>query len=511
MKNKKILLTMLTVFCIIMQITSVSGQGLGDNLAYQGLTGQNSLNSVKARAMGNAYIAISGDLNSIYYNSAGLADIDNIQFSVSYNNNAIKTFERQQVYPRKSAWGVMELIWAGYYEPHLEHDGIRSDGFQYDPEDFVKPDSAVEYYDENYADWIEEHESGGLNNFSFAVPFNAFDKKVVASAAYAVTQVYDFDRNNLVLGVDKELGPKRKLVNNDWIKYNRSREGELNTVVTGLAAQISDNFNFGLNFEYMSGETDDVMQNDKFGHYLLESIPDSVVMASNTYYFWHDSTMDKVSGTSNFNSSKVGIGALYKNDKVAVGLRIDLPYTLKRTYDYHQYEISKSLRDSTASPVTNKDERMTGTDKFSAPFTFALGFSIKPNNYLLFAIDYRLNPYSKGTYNLSSNDSTAARWAWPDLNSLNVGLEIIPFNWMSVLAGYRYQSDPLRPQDHFKAEKIGSKSEIFSCGLSIRIPHGVLDFAYEWRNKRYIDYYSVHNDYTTWQNKTLLAGLTVIL
>ncbi len=515
MKLGKMLFVPIFSLFIALYSLDVYGQGRGNDLAFQGVTNPDVVAGVKARAMGSAYTAVSGDINTIFYNPAGLAGIKGLQLSISNRNNYAKTFERQQFIP--GSCSIMELIWSGIYTPQLEDDGIRSDKIKYNREHFTEPDSAVDYFDEDFADWVEKNNRSGLNNLTLALPFNILNRKFVASVSYANTAVYDFDRNEHVLGVD--YAPGRVVSDSNWTIYNRKRNGELNTCIGALAAKINDNFDVGLSFEYMSGKTDDDLSNEIFAHFqITQQQNENRPLPTNTYYFWHDSLTNGISGKSQFSSLKIGAGLLYKSDKMTFGVRINLPYTLKRTYDYQKYIITKSLRDSTIAPVTEYGSLVKGTSKFKAPFSFGLGITLKPRDFVILALDYKINPFSKGSYDFTSENPVSSSaynwnlWTLPDLNSLHVGLELIPFKYISLLGGYTNQTEAIRAQDHFKAdEEIGVKTDIYSIGISVKIPYVILDFAYSWNNLKYIDYHSFHTDYITWKNENFLASITVIL
>lgn len=515
---------LLSLFLVLCAAT-LNGQGIGDNIAFQGLTNQNAMTGVKARAMGNAFTAEGGDVNTIFYNPAGLADINSLQMSVSFRNNNIKTFERQQYLPVASSYGIMELIWSGIYTPQLADDGIRSDKILYSHDDFNAADSAVEYFDEKFADWIKEKKSSGINNITAAYPFRAFDRNIVASGSYTSSSVFDFDRNDHVMGTD--YGPGRAITDSNWYMYTRQRIGDMNNFIGALAANIDEKLNVGMSFEYMWGESEDILSNEIFAHMQItqEQNPNRL-LPNNTYYFWHDSTTYGISGKSDFSYLKIGLGAIYKLKNITFGLKVNLPYTLENNFDYNEYKETTSLRDSTVAPVTVNGNQIKGTNKFSIPFSFAVGVSLRPVNFAKINVDYKYNPFSKGTYDYDAYDSTKSMWTsslpklksfqssvngTPNLNSFHAGIEITPIEYLSLMAGYSVVTEDLRPEDHFKIEKVGTKVDVYSVGLCINLPYVELNIAYEWKSMKYIDYYSYHADYIKWDTQNLYTGITVRL
>ena len=64
------------IFLISILNVSVLSQHRGDNLSFQGWS-EESNNGVQAVAMGRAFTSISGDLNALFWNPAGLIGISN--------------------------------------------------------------------------------------------------------------------------------------------------------------------------------------------------------------------------------------------------------------------------------------------------------------------------------------------------------------------------------------------------------------------------------------------------
>lgn len=94
---KKIFMKSSLLF-FILSIQSLYAQGNGNTLLFQGLTNKNTV-SVKGMAYGNAYVSRNSNLNSLFYNPAGLIGINTIQISAS--SQYITTLERdnQEFYP----------------------------------------------------------------------------------------------------------------------------------------------------------------------------------------------------------------------------------------------------------------------------------------------------------------------------------------------------------------------------------------------------------------------------
>src|ERR1035437_9306247 len=83
---------------ILIYSGSLYAQHRGDNLSFQGTTSANLL-GVKALAEGGAFTAQTGDLSSLFYNPAGLSDIEKIQINIAGNYNTTLWREHQEWRP----------------------------------------------------------------------------------------------------------------------------------------------------------------------------------------------------------------------------------------------------------------------------------------------------------------------------------------------------------------------------------------------------------------------------
>ena len=90
-------------------------QHRGDNLSFQGFSQNNNI-GVKAIALGSACTSRTGELNSLFYNPAGLALIKNLQISFETNSHSKLWRENQAYRPNRMFW-TMAFYLEGLYTP----------------------------------------------------------------------------------------------------------------------------------------------------------------------------------------------------------------------------------------------------------------------------------------------------------------------------------------------------------------------------------------------------------
>ncbi|MBD3376577.1 hypothetical protein GF406_16190, partial [candidate division KSB1 bacterium] len=141
------------LFAVICSISTTWAQHRGDNLAFQGLSNPEG-NGIKAMAMGGAYTSVSGDIDALFHNPAGLSGIDGLQLSFEIDSHD-KMWRENQVYRPNRQFVNVGFILDGLYVPKPEHNGM------YDYEAFledttlgvIEPVLSEDFYSEKAADW----------------------------------------------------------------------------------------------------------------------------------------------------------------------------------------------------------------------------------------------------------------------------------------------------------------------------------------------------------------------
>ena len=243
--------------------SSVFAQHRGDILSFQGVLGDNG-NGVKAQAMAGAYTSISGDIESIFWNPAGLSEIDKFQVSVSANTyNQI--WRENQVYRPNRQFVTLSFYLDGLYTPDPANNGVLDyEIFKDDTTYFVaEPKLGQDVYSEEAADWQYEKNGFALNNIAAALPFSVSNHQFVLAAAYGNRfQLLDYDRNQTYLdphpGTDEYGGHIERITSPGdsvrifWSDFERTRDGEVQSINFALGYQLNSNLMLGAGINLLS-------------------------------------------------------------------------------------------------------------------------------------------------------------------------------------------------------------------------------------------------------------------
>ena len=499
-KLKRSLLLM-TMTLLVMLWNILFAQGNGNNLAFQGLYDETE-NGVKALAMGGAYIAHSGDINSIYYNPAGLADIDKFQLSFSYANKGYLTHEYQRWTNHRGVNGAVELLLRGNYNFDPQYNWVRSDSIIYEEDRWLGPKTGVGYYEKDDADWVYDNNRNGLN-FVVGFPFKVGSTKISLAGAYVdKNNIIDYDRNDTYLTPQTNLysvqiklpDGRTSVVPFEWFQYERERTGELKSIMGAASIKLNNNLSFGVCVNTISGDTEDRLGLDKVGDVSLDP-----PIELSAYRFKYDTLNTSIEGTSKFSGTKFDLGTLISFDHISFGARVSLPSTIERSYKY-------VVTQSTANGSSSQDS--TGVDKLGLPVTYGFGLNIRPVNRLALAFDLQMNPYSHNEWETAGCDTNANEWV--DQTILRFGIEYKLTDYMSLLGGYRQIPLAFASQGQ-EFKDSGEIGESITVGVNIKILSGWLDIAYESRDTKYVDWYGWNRNYVRQRQNTFLVGYTLVL
>lgn len=491
---------------IIITTTIVLAQHRGNNIAFQGLDNFTA-RSAKASAMGGAFTSQSGSLDALFYNPAGLSHIYKIQVSATGNYSNTKWFENQ-VYRPNRYFVTLPFYLEGLYVPDPAQNGMLDSERLWTEDYFIDssyvvnaPELGVDPQSEDAADWVEEEDDAALANIAVAVPFVLFEKDFTAAVAYGrdVT-IADYDRNQTYL--DPHIGflgygdigrvNGTDTLNVNWYDYSRKRTGHIDNVNAALSFQLDDNFSFGIGGKFAWGQSDDYYKLDKIGYFTL--------IEQNEFRFSYDTLYQHYSGTSDYSSVAFNLGAQYKSEHFSIGVKVDLPYTLTREYDY-----TESVLDTNGNVNTSK---RSGEDKIKFPAVLNVGIGFNPFDNLVVAFDYTYAPYSDTEYELTESDSTFHEWV--DQQIFRVGVDYRPIDLISLQAGYRQTPQVFVP-DGSAVKDAGPKAESINCGFGIHTDYGTLQFAYEYRILRYYDSYYSNTNYNTREYSNFMLGYNLSL
>ncbi|MBD3383900.1 hypothetical protein GF407_03135 [candidate division KSB1 bacterium] len=500
-------LNILIAFIALFVFSSAWSQHRGDDLAFQGISEIRDYD-VKAIAMGNAFTSMSGELASLYYNPAGLSAIENFAFSVSVNNYGKKWHENQEYRPNR-LFVTLPFYLEGLYTPDpanidpLTGLPIWDDELAIDTSYQVRlPDTGLEPFSGEAADWVQEKNGFALNSIAIAYPFRVMNKKMTISAAYKNDfNVLDFDRNDTYL--DPHLGytrynmPERvtglDTVRVDWYRFLRQRTGDLQSGRIGFGLAFSKRLHLGMGLNLLRGESEDRQYLNKYGYFDLAD--------QNSFRFGFDSLKTQYSGSSTFSAISATIGGIYNFDDFSIGINILLPRTISREWEYTQ-----TITDSAGSAVTTT----SGEDKAKLPAQYSLGFHLTPTSSFLFSFDYQFTHYSASEFEFADNHTDTTHNAWMDQHILRFGAGVKLSSALTLMAGYQYLPQTFLP-DGSAFKDRGPAANSYSMGLSLELfDMGRLDVAYEIRRLKYYDQYMSNINYNVINLDNLSIGYTYI-
>ncbi len=488
------------IFIIFLSFGSIriQAQHRGDNLSMQGIF--NPVNTgTRAMAMAGAFTSYSGDVNSLFYNPAGLADIDNLQISISADNYGQNWRENQDYRPNRIYW-TMAFYLEGLYVPDPANNGVWDYIFAQDTNYTVRePEIGLEPYSEEAADWKKNFNDFGLSNIAAALPFKLLQNKFVISAAYRKSPIVDFDRNDTYLdphiGFD-EYGVVPRVetdtVTFSWSHFLRERKGDLHLVQGALAMDISPKLKIGFGLSSVTGESDDYQSLNRVGIFDIAK--------DNRFRFSYDTLNTVVRGSSDYTALYMTIGVLLKLERLSVGINVRAPYTMSRSW--------KTVTNKLDNTGFNAIDR-SGKDKIEIPVSYSFGVNIRPVKTLMIAFDYQFTPYSKTKFNLSWIDDSQREWV--DQQILRFGLEYSPYEFLSLLAGY-HETPAIFVPDGAAIKDSGPKATGLTAGASLKFQKiGRIHLAYEYRKLKYYDSYYSNTNYV-FENLSLFSlGYTFYL
>lgn len=490
------------VFLLLSVALTVSSfaQHRGDNLSFQGLDLVNR-NGVEAMAMGGAYTARSGELDALFWNPAGLIGINGLQVTANFHSNDNLWRERQDYRPNRQAV-TMSFILDGLYTPNPAFNGwLDNEAFFADSTYIIaEPELGVDSYSEEGADWQKQLDDAGLNNIAAAFPFAVAGKQFVAAAGYSGHQmVTNYDRNETLLTPHPAFDgygdlPGRVTAAGDtviitWSDYERQRTGPLGTISAALAFAWNDRLHFSLGFNRLSGETDDMQSVSRIGQFAL-------VDGIQIFRFNYDTLDVMMTGTSDFSATSLKIGAQMKFGQLTLGANLTPGYTITRDWNYTM---------TTATADSSGSQDISGQDELKIPASFSVGASIQPHKKFRMALDYEHRPYADAEFTFNRSD--ASHRDWLDQSTYRFGIQYMPIERLSLLAGYRNVPQIYAPDGAANPEK-GPQAELYSLGASLRVAFVSVHAAWETSRMKYYDVYYSNTNFAFEKTNNFLFGIS---
>lgn len=484
----------------------ILGQHRGDLFTFQGITNFND-NGVKATAMGGAVTALSGDVSMMFYNPAGISNIKNIQVTIAGNYTTNSWRENQNYRPNR-LFVTLPFYLEGLYVPNPEQDGMFDHERLWTEDNLIdssyvlnEPKLGLDPFSEEAADWEESDSKFAFNNLAIAVPLNFSGEEFTVSAAYNnILNINDFDRNGTYLDphigyfeyggdIGRVDGVDTLVMN--WSNFYRKSSGNMDNIAFAVSYKAADilSVGFGMNFSW--GSSEDLLYLERIGTFHL--------MDDQRFRYWYTDVYDEIKGTSNYSSTRFNVGFQLDLDQFKLGVKIDLPYTVEKEWDY-----TFTYTDS----ISENSSQKQGTDKIEFPMVLNFGLSFLPVDNFLLSIDYEYAPYSKTKAEYSIPNTTSPEF--PDRHTFRFGAEYTPIDLISLRAGYRDVPSLFIP-DGAAIKTSGPSSKSYTFGFGINTDFGQFNVAYEIRTLRYYDSYYSNTNYNTNEFTNLLFGYTVKL
>lgn len=497
------------ILSLLLISTIILGQHRGDFLEFQGIS--NFLSTHSGYGDNSVFGTSSNNLKSIYINPGGLGTIEQLQMSLAVKNSSVIWRENQEYRPNR-LFVTLPFYLEGLYIPDPANNGVMDYDLALDSSYVVSsPELGQGEFSEEAAEWQIEKDLPAEFNLALALPLNFSKHKLTLAVAYSIRSYEEYDRNHTYLDPHMGYSDYNDLtrleaddsVRVNWYDFIRYRSGESNLMTFGVGYQVNKQLSFGLSLQSFSANTDDNQQLDKVGYFILAD--------ENEFSFSYDTLFSLVSGTSEFQSTRITLGGLFQHEVFKMGLSLTLPGTIERTWDY---DFQVSTNDTI---ITYRTELGAQSDKLHLPAIWNFGFGIAPHNNINFYFDLEYGAFSLAELDLySSNNDTLiinpadssiyVPWAdttsrdWVDRAVIRTGLDYTPFSLLTFLFGYQYEPQIFIP-DGQAFKDTGPAAQNFALGIRFNLNRfGTLTCMYSMRSLKYYDSYFSNTNYSYQSN-----------
>jgi opacity protein-like surface antigen len=465
---------------------SMLAQGAGVPLTLQGLN-QSTLGDVRGRGMGGAVLAATRSANAVFTNPALLTRIERLEVRIAGTGVATSQRQSQEWTPNRLYAGfsiLMEDKWEGIKEPLVRQ--ILPNPITFLAETtWVPPASPYERLQKPYDDigpnWSRAFTKGSPLTFAAAMPFEFMELTFVAGIgggeAYDLTHYF---QNNNVL--DPMIGsfrpsPIPMVATGDteyvrWYQHTSKRLGSVSTVNPALALKYGS-LSVGVTANILFGSSDDY--EFRLDRGVLNFINNAFKVDPVRYAVTH-------LGTSDYSGTSATLGVLWENPRYAVGLTAALPLTITRSFD-------RTVTIDTALVVTSRRE--TGEESLKLPLRVGGGVILTPTDRWTVSFDYAMTGFATSEQTAADGTTTSS---WVGSENYRMGVEYLAWDFLSVRAGYRQDTQPF--------SVVGSaiinepvKSSVATFGLGTEFMGVLIDAAYEYTSLKYQDMWQSNVNY----------------
>ena len=180
-----------------------------------------------------------------------------------------------------------------------------------------------------------------------------------------------------------------------------------------------------------------------------------------------------------------------------LGLSIKPPTKISRDFT--------TTGDSTSAATTTALPENNGSDDITLPWRGSIGIGITPRSNVFVGVEYKHNPYGSAEY--TNNNGTATK-PWLDCSSFHLGIEYLPFNFISLRLGFQTKSEVFEQQGNVLNGDPVSYA-VYSAGVGIRLLESIqLNLGYEYLNIHYEDMWHLNSNVNKDIRNTIFSSIS---
>lgn len=365
----------------------------------------------RAMGMGGAYVGVADDYSAMYWNPAGLGQLNRMEMNVGFSHNKVTNTADFLGVRSKSEDTFTRLNSIGLTIPIPTYQGSLVFGFGYNK----------------------------VTDFDNRFEIEGYNEKWAAYPDYFYQTAEDFQRTT----VEDNVYQKQSII----------EQGSMNHFSFAGSFEIQQNFFLGATLNFISGKDD----------YGMEFSEDDINNLHNVYQEYDENNMENISDlnyweyrqsiVSDFSAANLKIGALYRyGSMLRLGATVKTPTT---------YKIKETWADSwdeyydSGDTFNVPEESGTTQYKIRTPYSFGFGASMKVLNFLFSAgadfedwsqAQFLTDPPVSGQTRTQTN--ARIQKDFKSVTRLRAGAEMyIPLVRARVRAGYFQDPSPYRYTD----------------------------------------------------------------
>jgi opacity protein-like surface antigen len=450
----------LVVMMLSWGTTQLLAQDVANPLRFQGIS-QSLTPGVRAQGMGGAGIASGKDASVLFLNPAALSMLNSIDIRIGGLGEFIKREQRQEWTPNRLYTGMsilFEDLWAGIDTPKT-----------YDPWEKLQRS-----YDHIGPNWDQSKNSFAPLSVSAAVPFELIGVPITVGIGYsAAIDLNHYYQNNNTLSpnlgqfrpVPIKLPAVGDTLNVQWYQFSRKREGIIYGITPALSIGLIGGLNIGASMTLLNGSSDDEEHRLERGKLRCTN---NKFKVDSIYY------SESYIGTSDYKGTAVTLGALWRQQKFAIGASVKMPTTITRTWNR---TVTLDTTGRSATLLQN------GSEDITFPWQYSIGLTLTPSEKWTIEFDYDVRNYSNVEF---SDTTTALLTPWVDARAFHFGVEYQAADWLVLRAGYRQDVQPFTSANEAILEDP-VRGSAYSVGCGLTVWSLQLNLAYEYLSLNYED------------------------